>query len=213
MSTYNIPVCNVRVGDSMFVDGYHRQVVDSGSWLYGPRYIDNLSNPDSIMYAATPEWVVSFAFTPDEWNWSEYPTYGLQEHEYDGDKYWPTDMMIEKHYSSRNAMVDVSVSDAHTLHPDTLTPVRWWVSVWDVDRSYGGPEEGGWYYDSGTLVVKVPCKSYEQAIDVQEQMIETWTSDSDYPYYSVNYTGGEYHVNINEREPASHFPINTPYYH
>jgi|TARA_R110000796_G_scaffold214879_2_gene330865 hypothetical protein len=26
------------------------------------------------------------------------------------------------------------------------------VNVYEVDRSYGGPEEGGWYYDTGTLV-------------------------------------------------------------
>jgi len=26
------------------------------------------------------------------------------------------------------------------------------VNLYEVDRSYGGPEEGGWYYDTGTLV-------------------------------------------------------------
>lgn len=31
-------------------------------------------------------------------------------------------------------------------------PARWMsVAVYEISRNYGGPEEGGWYYDSGTL--------------------------------------------------------------
>ena len=28
----------------------------------------------------------------------------------------------------------------------------WYVNIYKVDRAYGGPEEGGWYYDVGELV-------------------------------------------------------------
>ncbi len=28
----------------------------------------------------------------------------------------------------------------------------WWVAVFLQDRIYGGPEEGGWYFDRGALV-------------------------------------------------------------
>lgn len=29
---------------------------------------------------------------------------------------------------------------------------QWWsVGVYETDRSYGGPEEGGWWYDTGSL--------------------------------------------------------------
>jgi len=30
--------------------------------------------------------------------------------------------------------------------------VDWFVNVYIVDRAYGGPEEGGWYYDTGELI-------------------------------------------------------------
>lgn len=30
--------------------------------------------------------------------------------------------------------------------------IRYIVAFYDVDRAYGGPEEGGWWYDTGALV-------------------------------------------------------------
>lgn len=32
------------------------------------------------------------------------------------------------------------------------TPQLWWVGIYLTDRAYGGPEEGGWYFDCGELV-------------------------------------------------------------
>ena len=32
--------------------------------------------------------------------------------------------------------------------PKKLT---WYVNVYEVYRAYGGPQEGGWFYDEGTL--------------------------------------------------------------
>lgn len=31
-----------------------------------------------------------------------------------------------------------------------------YVNVYEVDRRYGGPEEGGWWYDVGVVVKKMP---------------------------------------------------------
>jgi hypothetical protein len=44
-------------------------------------------------------------------------------------------------------------ADARALEmPDTGERGLWWVAVFLQDRVYGGPEEGGWYFDCGTLV-------------------------------------------------------------
>lgn len=32
-----------------------------------------------------------------------------------------------------------------------------YVNVYHVDRCYGGPEEGGWYYDAGSPWASIPC--------------------------------------------------------
>ena len=36
--------------------------------------------------------------------------------------------------------------------PDVGESGLWWVAVYLKDRIYGGPEEGGWYFDRGALV-------------------------------------------------------------
>lgn len=39
--------------------------------------------------------------------------------------------------------------------PETETPAEenlLFVAVYQIDRAYGGPQEGGWYYDTGILV-------------------------------------------------------------
>ena len=35
------------------------------------------------------------------------------------------------------------------------TPVLYWVAAYHQDRAYGGPAEGGWYYDTGSLCTSV----------------------------------------------------------
>lgn len=40
--------------------------------------------------------------------------------------------------------------------PDTVTSAYWSVAVYEVQRCYGGPEEGGWWYDRG-IPVDVDC--------------------------------------------------------
>ena len=34
-----------------------------------------------------------------------------------------------------------------------------YINAYSVARCYGGPEEGGWYYDAGTPLASVPIKS------------------------------------------------------
>lgn len=38
--------------------------------------------------------------------------------------------------------------------PDPAATLQW-VALYMVTRQYGGPEEGGWWYDAGTLVTDV----------------------------------------------------------
>lgn len=46
-----------------------------------------------------------------------------------------------------------------------------WVNVYTITREYGGPEEGGWYYDWRHLADSKPCK-YEDAESVEASMRE-----------------------------------------
>jgi hypothetical protein len=68
----------------------------------------------------------------------------------------------------------------------------WYVNIYKVDRAYGGPEEGGWYYDVGELV-ESKCfswagsdyhegTSYDNAIDYSEQVEKELMQSEKLPY-------------------------------
>lgn len=48
-------------------------------------------------------------------------------------------------------------------HPEFNVPQGGWVSVYNRSQHYGGPEEGGWWYDVNTLVGSVWFPSVEDA--------------------------------------------------
>ena len=87
----------------------------------------------------------------------------------------------------------------------------WTVAAYEVDRMYGGPEEGGWWYDAGDLICKATTDNPARA----ELIAETWRSE-EFPYTRKRYSvlGGEdYDVVIYENEePPAFFPEHRPHY-
>jgi hypothetical protein len=63
-----------------------------------------------------------------------------------------------------------------------------YVVEYTLTREYGGPEEGGWYYDAYTMVrVAAECEDEATAIDVKEALQSL--VDDERPYHSVLSTG------------------------
>lgn len=113
----------------------------------------------------------------------------------------------------------------------TFRGAPWYVNIYEVDRAYGGSEEGGWWYDTGSPCTKpygkasFKCLTLNNAKALRDQMrheIEQpdtyvdsrgWGFGKFVPHinrYSV--IGGpdiEVHV---ERWPAAPFPANRPHY-
>lgn len=48
-----------------------------------------------------------------------------------------------------------------------------WINIYAVERHYGGPEEGGWWYDSGTPVGSIPVELTHEEIMLLERSY--WT--------------------------------------
>lgn len=46
------------------------------------------------------------------------------------------------------------------------------VNAYLVDRAYGGPEEGGWYYDIGEFIKGVPYLNGETQEAAESRLIE-----------------------------------------
>jgi len=118
-----------------------------------------------------------------------------------------------------------------TTATDTMNGVRLvpmaWVNVYETDRVYGGPEEGGWWFTTGEPVDTVPVlgithdealayaaatRNYEWPPAVQaafDAMDTKWQSSAD--MYSVNYRGGDFDVRIQDH-PARAYPDEYPRY-
>lgn len=83
-----------------------------------------------------------------------------------------------------------------------------WVNVYEVNRRYGGPEEGGWYYDTGELIL---CKKFydnDSAQDYAESLRDKYPNTG--KRYSV--LGGEDYNIWLEDSVGEDFPKETPYY-
>lgn len=84
-----------------------------------------------------------------------------------------------------------------------------YIAVYRVDRAYGGPEEGGWYYDCGELIKVVIASSQEEAEEIRDKLCEEYRETG--TRYSV-LPGDDYDVGIQTTFPADYFPERTPYY-
>ena len=91
------------------------------------------------------------------------------------------------------------------------------VAVYELDRAYGGPEEGGWYYDCGELVRVVKrfdderkARAYASRLNdklYSRMKYYGWASSS-----SVSYAGGEYEARVYDNEAPEYFPNERQYY-
>ena len=87
-----------------------------------------------------------------------------------------------------------------------------YVNVYLVDQAYGGPEEGGWWYDYGVPYVSIPeyCPG---GLDAMLKQWQAWCEKKNKerpPYQNIKGIG-EYHVSV-EDEPARAWPSKRPHY-
>lgn len=82
------------------------------------------------------------------------------------------------------------------------------VNVWDIWREYGGPEEGGWWFDRGKCVKTVECSTRDQARLAREGLLD------DYPRTGHRYSvlnGSDYDITIDDQR-GTYFPETRPRY-
>lgn len=94
---------------------------------------------------------------------------------------------------------------------------RFVVGVAETDRVYGGPEEGGWYYDCGepakkfsafTRVFKSERKAYRYLNKLQDMFEKIKMPDVS----SVCYDGGHYSPILQIGEQLRPYPVHRPRY-
>ncbi len=92
---------------------------------------------------------------------------------------------------------------------------RYVVALYEIDRAYGGPEEGGWWYDCGELrrvlrVVPGADAAYDLAARANRLMERLQRGKRDVG--SVIYAGGRYAAEVFEETAPRAFPETRPHY-
>lgn len=99
------------------------------------------------------------------------------------------------------------------------TPNAYTVAVYLCDREFGGPEEGGWYYDSGRLSVdhwfatKVFPTRAEANVYRDQLQIDLDTGDNaGRPKTSSVLSIGRFMAEVYDSIPPAHYPATRPFY-
>ena len=98
-----------------------------------------------------------------------------------------------------------------------LLGLKFAVAVYEVDRAYGGPEEGGWWYTCGDLVRTVKrFRSEDEAYDYCRRINDKLHSRREFygirSSSSAAYSGGDYRAKVYDNVAPESFPVNRPYY-
>lgn len=92
---------------------------------------------------------------------------------------------------------------------DNLVPGPWYANVYEVFQIYGGPEEGGWYFNSYRFVESFRRENYDDAVAARDSLKDSeYASTGDAA--SVVYHGGEYMITI-EAKPGEDYDNYQPY--
>ena len=95
---------------------------------------------------------------------------------------------------------------------DVITgpPPSIWVNVYFIERKYGGPEEGGWYYNWYTCVESVECKNEEEVEEMVSKLKDKYEDENFGNIYSV--LGGQKVKVLEESYVAESHSMYRPQY-
>lgn len=95
--------------------------------------------------------------------------------------------------------------------------MKYIVAVYELDLQYGGPEEGGWWYESGDL-----CRIMSVHKDEDAAYAAAWRINSLLSYRrrlscqpglsSMAYRGGQLEALVMDDYAPKHFPERRPHY-
>lgn len=89
------------------------------------------------------------------------------------------------------------------------------VAFYEIDRAYGGPEEGGWWYDCGQLVrVFAVCKTEKaaNAVATRANHLLDRLQRHKREVGSVIYRGGRHVARVYTNTAPKFYPQERPHY-
>ena len=93
--------------------------------------------------------------------------------------------------------------------------MRYILAFYELDRAFGGAEEGGWWFDTGTLVRLHTVErdgARAAARSARANRLLDRLQQGSRSLSSVLYSGGRYRMCVFEHSAPPHFPQNVPHY-
>jgi len=108
--------------------------------------------------------------------------------------------------------------EIHSIELDDGSRVKYlpgtkFVNTYLIDRAYGGPEEGGWWYEHGHVVASVQA-TVEETLPQTLQEAQEWAKEENSRRRSDIYSvlsAGRYDVRV-EDQPGVDYPVERPIY-
>lgn len=95
---------------------------------------------------------------------------------------------------------------------EAITPAIY-VNVYLVNREYGGPEEGGWYYDVGSIEESLRCRDEAHAKQVCERKTAQYNEENKNRRSDIGSVLSEGRYDVKQEAWAGeHWPAERPYY-
>lgn len=151
---------------------------------------------------------------PGSWGHDAYNCYAGQEEL----------VYVAANGTADHEAVDHDAKDFHRDQQAADKPFFYTVAIYLVDKRYGGPEEGGWYYDTGTRIddpsdhgrfdapavfrnqaeAIAACTALNEALDVG--------ANKGRPCISSVLSQGRYQAEVHDGYPPAHYPTERPHY-
>lgn len=86
-----------------------------------------------------------------------------------------------------------------------------YVNVYLVNRHYGGPEEGGWWFEAGEVIESFCCNSEEECLKMKQELLTGEYSNKGRAPLSSTQCAGVYWIKV-EADWGKDFPTKNPCY-
>tara|TARA_Y100001970_G_scaffold184237_1_gene224092 strand:- start:157 stop:618 length:462 start_codon:yes stop_codon:yes gene_type:complete len=117
---------------------------------------------------------------------------------------------LENKYENRENF-DILDEDTPAMEPFSPSGPIMYISVYTITRHYGGPEEGGWWYNLCTLRETLPFAYSKKSEDLLRKYLEEkWEDEHSGDIYSV--LGGSEMEILVEVSPGKHQDTEVPHY-
>jgi hypothetical protein len=87
-----------------------------------------------------------------------------------------------------------------------------YVTAFEVSRNWGGPEEGGWWYDSGVPLASIPCRTEVEVDEAKERLESIFKPQFEGNRSRFSVLGQSNLLITVEDDVAAPFPSERPHY-